>query len=362
MRQTRSNSGRQGNGNEADHDMQPKSNGKRDSGSNQSSKPTSKTKVKAAPDFSHTTSSDEAPEAKAAHGFHKLNVPYGDKSIACQRHGGLEQASVQAPTLIFTHGAGGGLSNAATQGFICGFSSVSPPLVAFQGSMNLESRTKIFGAVLDHVCKERTAASSQVEPAPPALGGRSMGARAAVIAANNEDRGHPRTKALVLVSYPLLGGKQGHQVRDEILYEIDKDVEVLFVSGDKDKMCPMDRLTEVRRQMSARSWCMKVEGADHGMDTTGKAKKMVSQMRSKTGEIAANWLQKREDKCTECTLSWDEEEETFTLDQWKEEASDEYSARHAIDTEQRLESTECSKRKSTKSAEKESPSKRAKLS
>ncbi len=107
-----------------------------------------------------------------------------------------------------------------------------------------------------------------------------MGARAAVMAATAE------TECLVLVSYPLHTGKQ---LRDQLLLDIEQSVKVIFISGDKDSMCDLARLEEVRSRMRCQTWRIVVEGADHGMDV--KPKKFTEAVGIKTGEVVANWIE-----------------------------------------------------------------------
>ena len=168
---------------------------------------------------------------------HDFSIPFRDKVIVAEKRGRDLQ---QDPTLIFTHGAGGGISNAATRDFTAGFAQ-SSSIICFQGTMNLSSRVKTFKAVTEHV------------EFSGALGGRSMGARAAVMTCDDA------TKACVLVSYPLIGGKNG-DTRDQILLDLRQDVDVLFIIGTKDHMCPLDRLDEVRAKMKAGSWIVHVQG------------------------------------------------------------------------------------------------------
>lgn len=205
------------------------------------------------------------------------------KSVACHRYGSITVVT----GLIFTHGAGGGISTPATKSFVEGFSQVSP-VVAFEGSMNLKSRTKAFHAVVEDAGNESVA-----------LGGRSMGARAAVIAAAEHG-----TTDLILVSYPLVG--QNGAVRDEILLDIDPNINILFISGDADNMCSIEQLNEVRSRMQAKTSLAVVQGADHGMSLKPKA--AVDSMREYTGKLAATWLQSKDRIKTECQLSWDDEQ------------------------------------------------------
>lgn len=120
-----------------------------------------------------------------------------------------------------------------------------------------------------------------------------MGARAAVIAATEHLQSlsstpHRRHELhagsgtsvdvkLVLASYPLKGPKD---IRDQILLDLPGNVEVLFVVGDGDAMCPLNLLDETRKKMVARSRLVVVKGADHGMHVNGKGSD------EKAGELA----------------------------------------------------------------------------
>ncbi|KAI7501066.1 hypothetical protein KC367_g3180 [Hortaea werneckii] len=223
----------------------------------------------------------------------QYNIPFDDKSIVCERRGEAER-----PALIFTHGAGGGLANPATSEFANGFAEKAG-IVSFQGTMNLQSRIKTFHAVMLH------------EQFDSALGGRSMGARAAVTAAIEEDR---QTRALVLVSFPLVGGKN-KESREQTLLDLPKDLDVLFVSGSKDAQCDTADLANVMSKMNARSWLICVEEADHSM--SWKAKNSVREMRCLTGRLAAEWLRDRDVNTRRCTLSWKEEAAEIHCSGWE---------------------------------------------
>ncbi|ETN38723.1 uncharacterized protein HMPREF1541_06761 [Cyphellophora europaea CBS 101466] len=220
-------------------------------------------------------------------------VPFDKKSITCERHG----SESGKPGLIFTHGAGGGISNPATKLFAEGSASRDTATVCFEGSMNLQSRVKAFHAVVEHENGQSAA-----------LGGRSMGARAAVLAAKEH-----QTQALVLASYPLIG--QNGDLRDQILLEADADKDILFISGDADNMCPIERLNRVRAKMKAHTWLAVVKGADHGMAL--KPKDAVEKMRIYTGRLAAQWLSKRDSASTECSLRWDAHQHEVVDGGWK---------------------------------------------
>ncbi|PNS14888.1 hypothetical protein CAC42_2117 [Sphaceloma murrayae] len=224
-----------------------------------------------------------------------FKVPFNDKFIICQKYHG--PSADENASLIFTHGAGGGIANPATVEFAKGFASAKSAL-CFQGTMNLKNRVKCFTAVLDE------------HKAAMALGGRSMGARAATITATD----HADTvSTLILVSFPLTS-ERGGESREDILLNIPGSIDVLFITGDGDKMCNMVNLSRVRRQMKARSWSVVIRGADHSMSL--KDKRGVAAMRAKTGQIAAEWLQDRPER-TEVIVSWDAETSEIEVGEWQ---------------------------------------------
>lgn len=130
-----------------------------------------------------------------------------------------------------------------------------------------------------------------------------MGARAAVMAAAEivvQETG--ASVRLVLVSYPLQGPKD---VRDQILLDLPEGVEVLFVIGERDAMCPLHLLDEVRGRMRAVSRVVVVRGADHGMNV--KPKQRVREVGEETGRLAARWVGRELEREGEVVYVGDEE-------------------------------------------------------
>ena len=213
----------------------------------------------------------------------------GKREITCERRG-------PAPaSLVFTHGAGGTLSAPACAEFTAGFATASP-IVSFNGTMHLGQRVKSFRAVAS---SERT--NGQVI----ALGGRSMGARAACVYNTESPAGvKGMSRSLVLVSYPLMGAN-GTSREDLLLGLQWRSTRVLFISGSNDSMCPLPQLRDVMSRMKTESWLCVVEGANHGMDC--KPKKVSAVMRRATGRLAAEWLKRRDGERRECKIWWDGE-------------------------------------------------------
>lgn len=188
------------------------------------------------------------------------------------------------PALIFTHGAGGHLNTDAILHFRLGFAT-QLPIVCFQGNMNLKSRVKMFNAV------------AEARPDPSNLGGRSMGARAAAMAITES------TNHLVLVSYPLHTAKD---LRDSTLLALPPSIKVIFVIGDRDAMCDLHRLEQVREKMKCKTWRVIVQGADHGMHIKPRAGS--ADVVKQSGEVVAAWIIHSPEDRREGIISWDSQE------------------------------------------------------
>lgn len=239
--------------------------------------------------------------------FTSYTIPGSKNPIPCKRsvHG---SGAPRHPDLIFTHGAGGDLTAAKMVQFSEGFAGAGSSVVMFQGNMNLSARAKGFESVLAY---EGSSEATGGDTAAVAFGGRSMGARAAVVASQAQPQGQGQVqhgKLLVLASYPLVGQQKG-DVRDAILLSLPADTNVLFISGDRDNLCPLAQLETVRAKMKARTWLVTAVGADHGMELHGgKAlKKGSEEVGRECGRIAARWLRERDDKVREMDLWWDGE-------------------------------------------------------
>ena len=232
---------------------------------------------------------------------HAFEVPFPPKAaIQCLYNSQYsEDHEPIMPTLIFAHGAGGTLKADAIVNFTNGFASSSEAgMVCFQGNMNLKSRVKMFNAVIDHL------------GSPKCLGGRSMGARAASMAATDE------TTHLVLVSYPLHTDKD---FRDQILLNLPPSVKVIFISGTKDTMCDLDRLEHVRSSMKCKTWRVVVQEADHGMNVSPKSG--TKDVGEKTGEVVAHWLGNADEEKRESEIEWDSDATIARWSGWLTETS-----------------------------------------
>lgn len=96
--------------------------------------------------------------------------------------------------------------------------------------------------------------------APLLLMGKSMGSRVGCHVALEEP-----VSGLVCFGYPLRSASSG-KLRDAVLLEL--RTPILFVSGTRDALCPLEELARVRSHMQAESELVVVEGGDHSLQVT----------------------------------------------------------------------------------------------
>lgn len=91
--------------------------------------------------------------------------------------------------------------------------------------------------------------------------GKSMGSRIGCHVALER----PVSK-LVCLGYPLVAAGNSGKVRDQVLLEL--ETPTLFVQGTRDPLCPLERLSEVRKKMRAPSKLFVVDAGDHSLQVT----------------------------------------------------------------------------------------------
>jgi predicted alpha/beta-hydrolase family hydrolase len=93
---------------------------------------------------------------------------------------------------------------------------------------------------------------------PVFLAGKSMGSRVGCHVSLEE-----HVDGLVCFGYPLKAAGASGAIRDEVLRKL--TTPILFLSGTRDPLCPLDLLAEVRPRMTARHTLYTVEGGDHSL-------------------------------------------------------------------------------------------------
>jgi uncharacterized protein len=99
------------------------------------------------------------------------------------------------------------------------------------------------------------------ETQPVFLIGKSMGGRIGCHVALEES-----VPGLVCLGYPLCGAGDPKRLRHKVLRDL--RTPILFVQGTRDRLCPLDLLENVRREMTAPNFLHVVEGGDHSLQVT----------------------------------------------------------------------------------------------
>ena len=98
--------------------------------------------------------------------------------------------------------------------------------------------------------------------------GKSLGSRVGCHLALEE-----KVSGIVCLGYPLQG--INGRLRDKVL--LDLDTPILFVQGTRDKLCPLDMLSNVRGTMKAPNFIHIVEGGDHSLLVTKRQLELKSE-------------------------------------------------------------------------------------
>ncbi|XP_050229015.1 uncharacterized protein LOC126678166 [Mercurialis annua] len=98
---------------------------------------------------------------------------------------------------------------------------------------------------------------------PLIMAGKSMGSRVSCMVAAEDDI---EASALICLGYPLKARKGA--VRDETLLQL--QVPVIFVQGNKDGLCPLEKLENVRNKMKSQNELHVIDGGDHSFKIAKK--------------------------------------------------------------------------------------------
>ncbi|KAL2080797.1 hypothetical protein ACEWY4_022650 [Coilia grayii] len=201
-----------------------------------------------------------------------VKIPFGEKCLDAVVTIPDEVAQVRS-VLLLTHGAGGDMNfrhlvslaqAVAARGHLCMRFTCK--------ALNLAHRVKAYRAALKYLkSHDRFTITSFF------LGGRSMGARAAVsLTRHLEEEGDECVRGVVCVSFPLHPPAQTHthQQRSEDLRALSQQP-LLFISGTADNMCERKLLEKVVQGMQAPTAVRWIEGASHGLAVRGRAEEAV---------------------------------------------------------------------------------------
>jgi len=199
------------------------------------------------------------------------------------------------PDIIFNHGHRNGLDVASLVAFSEGFARTQTCL-SFVDFGDLEHRTSTFRSLMSAFPSA-------------AVGGRSYGSRSSCRAAIWSP-----VRKLIFFTYPLV---RGIDERYEELLQLSSDVDVLFVVGDSDPLCVEMHLAAIRKRMRARTWWIRVIGADHQFSMRGN-NGAGTKLCNVAGQIAAKWNVEggRDLEKTELTLQYDKVNKQAVWTEW----------------------------------------------
>ena len=161
--------------------------------------------------------------------------------------------------LLFAHGAGAPSASHWMQSWARRLSSLGS-VVTFDYPYMRERRRrpdpqpKLIEAHRQALAEARTAEPDKAV----VLAGKSMGSRIGCHVALEEP-----VSALVCFGYPLKAAGARATVRDQVLVEL--KMPILFVSGSRDALCPLELLETVRARMRAPNELHVVDGGDHSL-------------------------------------------------------------------------------------------------
>ncbi|XP_031436673.1 testis-expressed protein 30 isoform X1 [Clupea harengus] len=201
-----------------------------------------------------------------------IKIPFAEKWLDAVITVPDKVADVRT-VLVLTHGAGGDMNFRHLVSLAQAVAACGDLCVRFTcKSLNLTYRVKAYGAVLKYLKSHDRFTLTKFF-----LGGRSMGARAAVsLARQLSDEGDECVQGMVCVSFPLHPPAQTHthQQRSQDLRALSHQP-VLFISGTADNMCKRKLLEELVGDMRAPTAVRWVEGGSHGLTVRGRPEEAV---------------------------------------------------------------------------------------
>ncbi len=165
------------------------------------------------------------------------------------------------PHFLFAHGAGASSSSAWMQQWARYLEALGTVTTfdypyAEKGRRTPDPLPKLIEAHRAALMRARAKRRGKI-----VLIGKSMGSRVGCHLALEED-----VSGLICLGYPLKSAGKTGALRDQVLLKLQKPV--LFVQGEKDPLCPLDALENVRARMQVKTTLFVVPSGNHSLQST----------------------------------------------------------------------------------------------
>ncbi|MBI1849826.1 MAG: dienelactone hydrolase family protein [Planctomycetes bacterium] len=193
--------------------------------------------------------------------------------------------------LVLGHGAGGDLSHpllaAAARGVALeGIAALRFNFPYVEEERGVPDRKPVLVACC-RAAFEWMKALPQLEGMPLFAGGKSMGGRMAAIAT----AGGMPTAGLVFLGYPLHPSARKTELRDEPLkLASEKKVPMLFVQGERDKLCDLTLLEPILAKLTAPCTLHVIPSGDHSLDVPKRSGRTREQIYTEIIEVVCTFV------------------------------------------------------------------------
>jgi uncharacterized protein len=192
-----------------------------------------------------------------------------------------------APAFVLAHGAGTDMTHPTLRGIGRGLAEQGHPVALFNfgyteaGRKRPDPMARLEAAFTDVVAGLRARFGSR----PLVLGGRSMGGRVAShLAASGAE-----AAGLCLLGYPLHPAGRPERLRTDHWPRL--RLPLLFVTGDRDRLCDLDLLARERadKLAAADDTLHVLAGADHGFGVRRRDGRTPAGVLAEVVEVVAGW-------------------------------------------------------------------------
>ncbi len=195
-------------------------------------------------------------------------------------------AAPSGPAILLAHGAGAGQQHPFMLGLRTRLADAGHPTLAFDYPYMEDGRRFPDRAPVLLACHRAALHRLIGYGWPVVLAGKSMGGRMASHLATTV----PGLAGLVVYGYPLVSPSTGKIRSTEHLREV--DVPMLFISGSRDRLAPLDALDSLVASLSGASLDV-IEEGDHSFEVPERTGLDPGAVLDRISEITTRWIHSR---------------------------------------------------------------------